>query len=108
MCATLSRPCRSSRHSPLVLYARNSDRKYWGSGLTELHFSAALLPDGWAKSVRVRVESGRIAGVTRDAPGVGSGVAVPGLANLHSHGFQRAMAGLTETAGPATDSFWSW
>ncbi|HYD44737.1 MAG TPA: formimidoylglutamate deiminase, partial [Phenylobacterium sp.] len=34
--------------------------------------------------------------------------AVPGLANLHSHAFQRAMAGLTETRGPAADNFWTW
>lgn len=36
-----------------------------------------------------------------------SGV-VPGLPNLHSHAFQRAMAGLTERRGSETDSFWTW
>ncbi len=35
-------------------------------------------------------------------------IAVPGLANLHSHAFQRAMAGLTERRGSQTDSFWTW
>ena len=30
------------------------------------------------------------------------------MANLHSHAFQRAMAGLAEVRGPANDSFWSW
>jgi formimidoylglutamate deiminase len=33
---------------------------------------------------------------------------VPGLPNLHSHAFQRAMAGLTERRGSEADSFWTW
>ena len=35
-------------------------------------------------------------------------VGLPGMSNLHSHAFQRAMSGLTEVRGPADDSFWSW
>src|SRR3954454_23624509 len=35
-------------------------------------------------------------------------VAVPGLPNLHSHAFQRGMAGLAETRGPEGDNFWTW
>jgi formimidoylglutamate deiminase len=31
-----------------------------------------------------------------------------GIANLHSHAFQRAMAGLAEQRGPGEDSFWTW
>jgi formimidoylglutamate deiminase len=30
------------------------------------------------------------------------------MVNLHSHAFQRAMAGLTEAKGPGQDSFWTW
>jgi formimidoylglutamate deiminase len=30
------------------------------------------------------------------------------MPNLHSHAFQRGMAGLAETRGPGSDSFWSW
>jgi formimidoylglutamate deiminase len=37
-----------------------------------------------------------------------SGLVVPGMPNLHSHAFQRAMAGLAERAGPAGDDFWRW
>ena len=37
-----------------------------------------------------------------------AGIALPGLPNLHSHTFQRGMAGLAETRGPAADSFWTW
>ena len=37
-----------------------------------------------------------------------AGLVIPGLPNVHSHAFQRAMAGLAERAGPEGDSFWSW
>src|SRR5687768_5510017 len=71
----------------------------------------ALLPEGWARGVRVEVEGGRILGVAVDAPPEGErrGVLLPAPANLHSHALQRAMAGLTERKGTAAaDSFWTW
>lgn len=77
-----------------------------------LWFSAALLETGWARDVRLVVRDGCIAAVETGVPlGAGDerhGVALPGLPNLHSHAFQRAMAGLTEARGAAGDSFWSW
>ena len=36
------------------------------------------------------------------------GWALPGIANLHSHAFQRAMAGMAERQGDPNDSFWTW
>ena len=36
------------------------------------------------------------------------GWALPGIANLHSHAFQRAMAGLAERQTDPADSFWTW
>ncbi|HEY4560514.1 MAG TPA: formimidoylglutamate deiminase, partial [Lysobacter sp.] len=33
---------------------------------------------------------------------------LPGIANLHSHAFQRAMAGLAERQTDPADSFWTW
>ena len=33
---------------------------------------------------------------------------LPGLPNIHSHAFQRAMAGLAERQGDPRDSFWTW
>lgn len=36
------------------------------------------------------------------------GAIVPGMINLHSHAFQRSIAGLSEYRGNPTDSFWSW
>ena len=77
-----------------------------------LWFQSALLPDGWARDVRIAVTDGRIAAVTagvQPAPGDERHViAIPGLSNLHSHAFQRGMAGLAETRGPEGDSFWTW
>jgi formimidoylglutamate deiminase len=79
---------------------------------TRYFAASALLPQGFASDVVIEVDSaGGIAGVRSSMPGnavVLRGVAVPGMPNLHSHAFQRAMAGLTERAGPEGDDFWSW
>ncbi|MEN1960292.1 formimidoylglutamate deiminase [Luteimonas sp. MJ246] len=48
---------------------------------------------------------------TRDAPAaraVAAGWQLPVIANLHSHAFQRAMAGLAERQTHPEDSFWTW
>ena len=78
----------------------------------ELFFDHALLPSGWACDVRITVADGTIATVTEGALHSGadrvSGIAVPGLPNLHCHAFQRGMAGLAERRGPTADSFWTW
>ncbi|MTH35846.1 formimidoylglutamate deiminase [Paracoccus limosus] len=70
----------------------------------------ALLPDGWAENVCVTVDQGRITGVeTGVTGGAGVGLLLPAMANLHSHAFQRAMAGLSEARGPEPrDTFWTW
>lgn len=74
----------------------------------------ALLPDGWARDVRISVDPlGNFSEVIPNAKGGESltGPALPGMANLHSHAFQRAMAGLAEVRGmsnAADDDFWSW
>lgn len=77
-----------------------------------LYFDHALLPQGWARDVRVSLRDGLIAGIEQDAaPRPGDerhGAALPGVANLHSHAFQRGMAGLSERRGPSSDSFWTW
>jgi formimidoylglutamate deiminase len=79
-----------------------------------LFATCALLPEGWAKDVLVEVDStGRVAAVTPNAsPSAGAEQVGPLFAapsNIHSHGFQRAMAGLTESRGAdPTDSFWTW
>jgi formiminoglutamate deiminase len=77
-----------------------------------LWFETALLPEGWKDRVRITVVGGRIARIESGAePRAGDGrhtVAIPGIANVHSHGFQRGMAGLAEIRGPAGDNFWTW
>ena len=70
----------------------------------------ALLPDGWARDVRLTWDAGGT--LTAVAPGA-DGVpdveyVLPGMVNLHSHAFQRALGGLAEQAGPGPDSFWTW
>ncbi len=76
------------------------------------HFAEAMLPDAWGVNVRISVEGGAIASIETGAmPQPGDGchaIALPGMPNLHSHAFQRGMAGLAEVAGPNDDSFWTW
>ncbi len=80
--------------------------------MTKLHAAAALLAEGWRKNVRLTLADGRIAAIEMDvAPDADDerhAVLLPAMPNLHSHAFQRAMAGLAEVRGPANDSFWSW
>lgn len=80
--------------------------------MTQLWFETALLPDGWADRVRVTIAGGRVAsietGVESGAGDERHAIAIPGLCNVHSHGFQRGMAGLAETRGLPHDDFWSW
>lgn len=77
----------------------------------------ALLPDGWHDDVVVAADdAGIIQTVTPGDAADGAersaecldGPVLPGLPNLHSHAFQRAMAGLAERSGPGQDSFWTW
>lgn len=83
------------------------------STMAHFHLREGLLPDGWARGVAVTVnEAGGIVAVEPDSPPAAGatplGVTVPGVANVHSHAFQRGMAGLAERSGPGDDSFWSW
>ncbi|HEX4153891.1 MAG TPA: formimidoylglutamate deiminase [Steroidobacteraceae bacterium] len=87
----------------------------------ERHFRLkwALLESGWQPDVRVAVDGeGRIARIetaraAEQAAGAAmvepvAGFVVPGMANAHSHAFQRGMAGNTEYRLSARDSFWTW
>ena len=81
--------------------------------MNKLWFESALLPQGWAKGVRVTATAdGRIERIEEGAePGAADekhAIAVPGIPNVHSHAFQRGLAGLTERRGPSGDSFWTW
>ena len=90
----------------------------------ERHYqlAAALLDSGWQQNVGITVDDrGFIARIERlgdaheaaathasAAPEHVTGFVVPGMANAHSHAFQRAMAGNTEYRLSARDSFWTW
>jgi formimidoylglutamate deiminase len=82
--------------------------------MSKLFARHALLPDGWANDVLIEWDAGgAIAAVTSDAAGTVAGVesveyVLPGMINLHSHSFQRALGGRTEKAGDSKDSFWTW
>jgi formimidoylglutamate deiminase len=80
----------------------------------KLFASDALLPTGWARDVVIEVApDGTIGGVEAafERPADAEllqGALVPGMPNVHSHAFQRALAGLTERGGPRADDFWTW
>jgi formimidoylglutamate deiminase len=80
--------------------------------MPSLWFESALLPTGWARGVRVTSSAGRIEHLDTDTqPQSGDerhAIALPGLPNVHSHAFQRGLAGLTERRAAGADSFWSW
>jgi len=77
-----------------------------------LWFERAWIESRWAKDVRLHIADGRIVSIeTGVLAGPGDQrhrVALPGLCNVHSHGFQRGMAGLSERRSRPDDNFWSW
>ncbi|CUK19234.1 8-oxoguanine deaminase [Ruegeria denitrificans] len=78
----------------------------------QIHARTALLGSEWIQDVRVEIDLGRIERVQTQAPAAPNDtrvdVLLPALANLHSHAFQRAMAGMTETRMAGRESFWTW
>ncbi len=78
-----------------------------------LHLEQALIDGRIACDVSVTVKSGVIGSVLPDSPPARGaaripGLTLPGMPNLHSHAFQRGMAGLGEVRGASEDSFWTW
>ena len=71
---------------------------------------ASLLwtPAGWRGDAGLEAEGGRITRVLDAEPSWDGGWVLPGIPNLHSHAFQRVMAGLAERQTHAQDSFWTW
>jgi formimidoylglutamate deiminase len=81
---------------------------------TTVFARTALTAQGWQEDVAIGIGAdGRIASVKANACPVSGDLAfdlvLPGISNVHSHAFQRSMAGLTEIAsGQGKDNFWSW
>ena len=82
--------------------------------MTALFAEHALLPHGWMRDVLLTWDAAgvftEVSGGTKPSGQVlrARGPVIPGVTNLHSHAFQRAMAGLTEYRVPAHNDFWSW
>lgn len=77
-----------------------------------LHFGQALLAGGWTSDVRITIADGLIRGIASgEAPQPSDerhAIGLPGMCNVHSHAFQRGMAGLAESRGTTDDGFWTW
>jgi formimidoylglutamate deiminase len=77
-----------------------------------LHAERALTPEGWKSNVRMTIDAGAITTVETEAAAREGdelhAIMAPAAANLHSHAFQRAMAGLAEVRGQGDDTFWTW
>ena len=80
--------------------------------MTQIFAESALLPTGWARNIRISCDGGSIVTVETDANAQDGdercAILLPAMPNLHSHAFQRGMAGLAEIRGEQADSFWSW
>jgi formimidoylglutamate deiminase len=81
--------------------------------MTTLWAETALLPAGFADAVRLEMDDrGDITAIEIGAGPAGAervrGIVLPGMPNVHSHAFQRAMAGIAERLEPGEASFWSW
>jgi len=73
----------------------------------------ALLPEGWRNNVLLEWSADGTLHAARADVEAPTGVqrahhVLPGMINLHSHSFQRALGGMTEVAGDTPDSFWTW
>jgi len=73
----------------------------------------AWLTDSWHNNVSFEVTDGVFTHVESDTSAVAGatkliGPVLPTLANVHSHAFQRVMAGMAEVCLNPNDSFWSW
>jgi formimidoylglutamate deiminase len=101
---------RSSHHRLRLGYHSGAEEK---ASMHRIFAPEAMLAEGWDKDVVIDVDDqGNIAAVrARQGPGgaeTAGGPVIPGMANVHSHAFQRAMAGLAERMGSPEDSFWTW
>jgi formimidoylglutamate deiminase len=78
--------------------------------LMRLRAEHAWLPAGWTDDAQLGCGTDGLfaAPITTTEHAGKVRWALPGIANLHSHAFQRAMAGLAEHRSGEGDSFWSW
>jgi formimidoylglutamate deiminase len=87
---------------------------------TPIFAKQALTASGWQENIALSIDDdGRISDISAATGNEVEkvGILLPALANLHSHAFQRAMAGLAEQRGAeglkqkaenSIDDFWTW
>src|SRR5262249_48040282 len=82
------------------------------ASMAGLFFAEALTPSGWAHDVRIDFAGDKIASVQAGSHPAADderhAIGLPGVPNLHSHAFQRGMAGPAEVRGREHDTFWTW
>ncbi|MCC3861992.1 formimidoylglutamate deiminase [Pseudemcibacter aquimaris] len=80
--------------------------------MKSIFLKKAYLKDGWADNVQLDIDdAGIVHSINENVETSGhfiAGFALPGVNNIHSHAFQRAMAGLAEYSTSSEDSFWTW
>lgn len=80
--------------------------------MTAIWFEQALIGRAWRRRVRIEIADGVVAAIAAETDprpeDARHEIGVPGFPNLHSHAFQRAMAGLAEYRASPDDDFWSW
>ncbi len=78
----------------------------------ELFADTVLTTQGWLENVSLTIADGRFTALAANSKAIPEvehhAIIIPAIANLHSHAFQRAMAGRTERRGVSPDSFWTW
>ena len=78
----------------------------------KIHANYVLSGQSWLKNCCVTLACERTVrieeGVSKEGADCSVDVLLPSLGNLHSHTFQRAMAGMTEFRAAGKGSFWTW
>jgi len=78
----------------------------------EISARQVLSASGWLHDTKITIDTeGFVVGIAESDGHCDHsvGVLLPAMANVHSHSFQRAMAGLAERRGPTSiDDFWTW
>ena len=72
----------------------------------------AYCADRWKNAVRISITDDEVETIETNSTAAAGDILVdtllPALSNLHSHSFQRAMAGMTEYRAKGRESFWTW
>jgi len=79
--------------------------------IQKLYVKNLLTSEGWKTDQCITIADGKISNIEASDNMTNQNpieFMVPGIPNVHSHGFQYAMRGLAENFSSRDDSFWSW